>query len=260
MKAMIFAAGLGTRLRPLTDSMPKALVSVCGKPLLWHVMMKLKAAGIDEVVVNVHHFAGMIEDYLESVDCLGMTVHVSDERDMLRETGGGIRHAERFLAPSGSGDPAGEYFLVHNVDILSDLDIGWLVSGVRDGALATLLVSKRKTSRYLLFDDDMRLVGWTNVSTGEVRTPYPSLDVSSCRMLAFSGIHVISGSVFPLFGREGFGERFPVMDFYLKVADRYPVYGVQAEDLHLIDVGKTDSLAQAEELCSRYLKMSVNTV
>ena len=106
----------------------------------------------------------------------------------------------------------------------------------------------------------MRLVGWTNVSTGEVRTPYPSLDVSSCRMLAFSGIHVISGSVFPLFGREGFGERFPVMDFYLKVADRYPVYGVQAEDLHLIDVGKTDSLAQAEELCSRYLKMSVNTV
>ena len=213
MKALIFAAGMGTRLRPLTDTMPKALVPVCGKPLLWHVMMKLKSAGITEVVVNVHHFAD----------------------------------ARKYLQPSDDGEGSGRerHFLVHNVDILSDLDIGWFESQVRPDALATLLVSSRKTSRYLLFDSDMRLAGWTNVATGEVRTPYPDLDVSSCRKLAFSGIHIISTSVFPVFIQEGFGERFPIMDFYLKAAASYPVYGVQAENLHMIDVGKPDALDEA---------------
>lgn len=257
MKAMIFAAGLGTRLKPLTDTMPKALVPVCGKPLLWHVMTKLKASGINDVTINVHHFADKIISYLESVDGLGMDVHISDERDMLLETGGGIRHAERYLCrPAGhvawaGSDEAGHAgrFLVHNVDILSDLDIRWFESQVRPGAIATLLVSDRKTSRYLLFDDDMRLVGWINVSTGEVRTPYPALDVASCRMFAFSGIHILSDGIFPLFGSEGFGERFPIMDFYLKAADRCPIYGVPATGLHLIDVGKPGSLAEAEKLC-----------
>ena len=269
MKAMIFAAGLGTRLKPLTDTMPKALVPVCGKPLLWHVMTKLKASGITDVTVNVHHFADMIVSYLDSVNGLGMDVHISDERDMLLETGGGIRHAERYLCrPAGQGSVFGSdgtgyvcgrdvdsvpsdagRFLVHNVDILSDLDIRWFESQVRPDALATLLVSDRKTSRYLLFDDDMRLVGWTNVSTGEVRTPYPSLDIASCRMLAFSGIHIISDRIFPLFASEGFGERFPIMDFYLKAADRCPIYGVPATGLHLIDVGKPGSLAEAEKFC-----------
>ena len=108
MKAMIFAAGLGTRLKPLTDTMPKALVPVCGKPLLWHVMTKLKASGITDVTVNVHHFADMIVSYLESVNGLGMDVHISDERDMLLETGGGIRHAERYLCrPAGQGSGFG---------------------------------------------------------------------------------------------------------------------------------------------------------
>ena len=107
MKALIFAAGMGTRLRPLTDTMPKALVPVCGKPLLWHVMMKLKSAGITEVVVNVHHFADMVEDYLRSAGDLGMTVHISDERDLLRETGGGIMHARKYLQPSDDGEGSG---------------------------------------------------------------------------------------------------------------------------------------------------------
>ena len=211
MKALIFAAGMGTRLRPLTDTMPKALVPVCGKPLLWHVMMKLKSAGITEVVVNVHHFADMVEDYLRSAGDLGMTVHISDERDLLRETGGGIMHARKYLQPSDDGEGSGRerHFLVH------------------------------------LFDSDMRLAGWTNVATGEVRTPYPDLDVSSCRKLAFSGIHIISTSVFPVFIQEGFGERFPIMDFYLKAAAKYPVYGVLAEGLHLIDVGKPEALEEA---------------
>lgn len=253
---MIFAAGLGTRLKPLTDNMPKALVPVCGKPLLWHVIMKLRAAGVEEVVVNVHHFADMIEDYLRSVDNLGMKVYISSERDLLRETGGGIRHAQRYLFDAGkSGEPG--RFLVHNVDILSDLDIRWFEAQVKPGALATLLVSERKTSRYLLFDDDMRLVGWTNVSTGEVRSPYPDLDADSCTRLAFSGIHILSDAVFPLFGQEGFGERFPIMDFYLKVADRYPIYGVKAENLRLVDVGKLDTLAEAEKLAEEIIYRQV---
>ena len=154
--AMIFAAGLGTRLRPLTDRMPKALVRIGDRPLLRIVLDRLVSFGYDHIVVNVHHFASMIEEYLASVSVPGVTVSISDETDLLRDTGGGILHAERFL---GDGR-----FLVHNVDIISDLDLGWLDANVRHDAIATLAVSDRKTSRYLLFDDDMRLVGWTNVS------------------------------------------------------------------------------------------------
>ena len=247
MKAMIFAAGLGTRLKPLTDTMPKALVPVCGRPLLWHVISRLKAAGIDDITVNVHHFADQVISYIDSMNDPDISVHISDERGLLLETGGGIRHAERFLASAGEPDVASSgSFLVHNVDILSDLDIRWFMAQERRGALATLLVSERRTNRYLLFDDDMRLAGWTNTATGEVRSPYPGLDVSSCRRLAFSGIHIISERVFPIFASEGFGERFPIMDFYLKVAGRFPVYGVMAGNLHLMDVGKPESLAEAE--------------
>lgn len=249
MKAMIFAAGLGTRLKPVTDRMPKALVPVCGRPLIEHVLRKLSAAGINDVVVNVHHFADMLEAYFASCPVENMHIKVSDERDMLRETGGGIRHARRFL----DGD-----FLIHNVDIISNLDIGALCSADRGGALATLVVSERETSRYLLFDRDMRLAGWTNAATGEVRSPYPGLDVAKCRKYAFSGIHVVSKDIFDVMdrtdevlerqGKPVFGERFPIMDFYLHVAAEYPVTGVVAGGLKIIDVGKPDSLALAEEL------------
>ena len=144
--------------------------------------------------------------------------------------------------------PAGpdDRFLVHNVDILSDLDIRWFLDAWRPGALAALLVSPRRTQRYLLFNDDMRLVGWTNVTTGEVRSPYPDLDPSSCRTLAFSGIHQVSDGVFDVMESEGMGERFPIMDFYLKVCDRYPIYGVEPASLELVDVGKLDTLHEAE--------------
>ena len=250
MKAMIFAAGMGTRLKPLTDTLPKALVSVCGKPLLEHVTRKLLAAGFDQAVVNVHHFADMVEEWIDGQDL--MTMQVSDERKMLLETGGAVFHARRFFEGCGS-------FLVHNVDILSDLDIPWFMSTARPEALATLLVSERKSSRYLLFDPEtMRLVGWTNVQTGEVRSPYPDLDVSECRALAFSGIHIISDRVFEAMeeyikdkGLAGDDTpRFPIIDFYLSIIGNLDVYGVVADNLNLIDVGKLDTLAVAESFLS----------
>ena len=249
MKAMIFAAGLGTRLKPITDTIPKALVPVCGEPLLKHVITRLKDAGIDDIVVNVHHFADQIVSYLEQND-FGVRIAVSDESDRLLETGGGILHARDLLL-----DPEGR-FLVHNVDILSDLDISAFMEAWRPGALASLLVSPRKTQRYLLFDNDMRLVGWTNLSTGEVRSPYPGLDPSGYTMLAFSGIHQMSDDVFGVMESEGMGERFPIMDFYLKVCDRYPIYGIRPASIELIDVGKLDTLAVAEEFILRLSQRS----
>ncbi len=244
MKAMIFAAGLGTRLRPLTDTLPKALVPVGGRPLLYHVLMKLKAAGINEFVINVHHFADKIISYLGENDNFGLDISISDETGGLLETGGGILHARNCLDGQ---------FLVHNVDILSNLDVASFVGKARPEAMATLLVSERTTSRYLLFDDDMRLKGWTNVSTGEVRSPYPDLDPDSCRKLAFSGIHLVSDKIFDAFGEYGFSGKFPIMDFYLKACREHPVFGAVQPGLRLMDVGKAETLAQAEEFIKTVL-------
>lgn len=250
MKSLIFAAGLGTRLKPITDSLPKALVPVCGKPLIEHVAVKLKASGVESAVVNVHHFADMIEDWVREQDIMPM--EISDEREMLLETGGGVLHARPFLDGCG-------HFLIHNVDIISDLDIRWLASQVRPEAMATLLVSDRVTSRYLLFDPDtMRLVGWTNVSTGEVKSPYPDLEVDKCRRLAFSGIHIMSDMVFPALeeyadslGTDCKNPRFPIMDFYISACASYEIYGVEAHGLHLVDVGKLETIEIAEREISR---------
>lgn len=239
---MVFAAGLGTRLRPITDTMPKALVPVCGKPLLYHTVCKLRDAGCTQIVVNVHHFPEQIRKYLEEND-LGVTVKVSDESAGLLETGGGIRHARLLLLPLE------EPFLVHNVDIVSNLDIRWFRGQSRPGALATLLVSERLTRRYLLFSEDMRLVGWTDISTGEVRSPFKDLDAGKCRKYAFSGIHNISPDIFATFDALAVPERFPIIDFYLAACAEYPIYGVVAQDLTLVDVGKIDTLRQAEQIC-----------
>lgn len=238
MKAMVFAAGLGTRLKPITDTIPKALVPVCGQPLLAHVIEKLAAAGYDEIVVNVHHFAEKIKEYLSSND-FGVKILISDESDLLLETGGGILHARNYLEGQ-------EPFLVHNVDILSNLDLEWFRGQSRPGALANLLVSERKTQRYLLFNDDMCLVGWTNLATGEVRSPFPGLKIEKCRRYAFAGIHNISPEIFKAFDSYACPERFPIIDFYLKACKDYPVYGIVPENLTMIDVGKIDSLEQAE--------------
>lgn len=239
---MIFAAGLGTRLKPLTDTLPKALVPLCGQPLLYHVIVKLREAGYTELVVNIHHFPELIREYLATHD-FGIKISISDESDVLLETGGGILHARPLLLPGS------EPFLVHNVDIISDLDIGWFRAQMRPGALATLLVSERKTQRYLLFrPEDMRLVGWTNIASGEVRSPFPDLEPDACLRYAFSGIHDISPEIFTAFDRMRVPARFPIMDFYLEACASYPVYGALARGLTLVDVGKPDTLSEAEKL------------
>ena len=246
MKAMIFAAGLGTRLKPITDTMPKALVPVCGQPLLYHVITKLVAAGYDDLVVNVHHFPDQIIHYLHSHD-FGACIAVSDERNFLRETGGGIRYAKHLLTedeiPGQAGNDGIEPFLVHNVDIVSNLDLGWLRGQFREGALATLVASERKTQRYFLFDEDNRLKGWTNIATGEVRSPFPDIDPDRCRKLAFAGIHLMSPAIFDAFDKYGFGDRFSIVDFYLRACADYPIYAAVPPDFQLVDVGKKETLS-----------------
>ena len=260
MKAMIFAAGLGTRLKPITDTLPKALVPVCGRPLLEHVMRKLMAAGIGQAVVNVHHFADKIEAWMQEQDWIcadekdmdagKILVQVSDERGRLLETGGAVLHAAKYLEGCG-------HFLIHNVDILSDCDLGWLLSQVREDSLGTLVVSRRETSRFLLFHPEtMRLVGWSNVNTGDYHLADPSMALDDCLALGFSGIHVLSDEVFGLMAQyvqekgllseDGAGVRFPIMNFYMWAAMKRPIYGAVAEDLHFLDVGKLDALAPAE--------------
>ena len=236
MKAIIFAAGLGTRLKPLTDRIPKALVPVGGKPLLWHVIRKLQQAGVDEFVINVHHFADLISDYLELEDWFGAKIELSLEEEMPLETGGGIRKAAELLQGCGS-------FFAHNVDIISNADLGALAAAARPDALATLLVSSRPTQRYLLFNNQMRLVGWTNIATGEVRSPYPDLSAEDCTKYAFAGIHYISDKILPLL--QQMPDRFSIMDFYLQVADEFPIYGYAPEGLQIVDVGKPETLEKA---------------
>lgn len=250
MKAMIFAAGLGTRLKPITDTLPKALVPVGGKPLIEHVVRKLKASGIEEAVVNVHHFADKVEAWTGGQDI--MKIEVSDERRMLLETGGAVLHARRYLEGCGR-------FLIHNVDIMSNADLVWLEGQVRDDALATLMVSDRPTKRFLLFrPGTMRLVGWHNTDTGDYSLADKSLKVEDCLAYGFSGIHIMSDKVFGMMDEyvadRGLtvdpeaGVKFPIMSFYLWAAMRMPIYGTVAENLDFLDVGKLDTLAQAEEM------------
>lgn len=240
MQAMIFAAGLGTRLKPLTDTMPKALVKVGGKPLIEHVILNLKTAGAEKIVVNVHHFAGQIVDFLTSNNNFGIDIRISDESSMLLETGGGIKRA----APLFSSDKP---ILIHNVDILSNVDLRKFYESNLDND-ATLLVSGRVTKRYLLFDDKMSLKGWTNTSTGEVKMKNGAAlldNGSSFNKFAFSGIHIFTPRLFPLFA--DYPDKFGIMDFYLGTGGDVDIKGYLKNDLQLMDVGKLDTLNEAED-------------
>ena len=243
MKAMIFAAGLGTRLRPLTNDRPKALVEIGGKPMLERVITKLAGAGFDDITINIHHFGEKIIEFLEKNNNFRLNIHISDERDMLLDTGGGILKARQFL----DGD---EPFLVHNADILTNIDLNAMYqSHLNSGAMATLLVKDRLTSRYFVFDDDYRLQGWINKSTGETR-PTAFKHREGMRELAFGGIHVISPSIFEPLERHSQGEaKFSITPFYVDECHTHIINGyVQQRPYTWLDVGKPETMAQAEEM------------
>ena len=240
---MILAAGLGTRLKPLTDTMPKALVPVGGTPLLDLIIRRLMLQGYDRFVVNIHHFAQQIVDHVGQQDYAPL-VHFSDESDQLLETGGALKKAQHLFRDD-------EPILIHNVDILDNVDYAWFRRQHQADEDAVLLVSRRQTKRYLLFDNAMRLMGWKNIETGEVKSPYEyvrrtglSQHGEALNMFAFSGIHSFSPRLFPLMDR--FPDRFSIIDFYLSVCHRSRIYGCQKDGLSVLDVGKLDSLEQAE--------------
>ena len=250
MNAMIFAAGLGTRLRPYTDDRPKAMVEVDGRPMMAHQMEKLKRAGFRRVVINVHHFAEQIIDYVNANGGFGLDVAFSDERGQLLDTGGAIRKA---LPLFDSDSPV----LIHNVDVFSNADLAALYKKhVADGAEASLLVSRRDTSRYLIFDDEDRLMAWKNMQTGEVRTAYEGMQqVLECldgddglyRFRAFSGIHVISPALFPLL-RES-GEVFSIVNFYWQHSQQHRIRCVEAPGyFQWVDAGKPEALVKAADV------------
>jgi NDP-sugar pyrophosphorylase family protein len=235
---MILAAGLGTRLRPLTDDRPKALVEVAGHTLLEITLCRLASFGIREVIVNVHHFADMVVDYLKKHDNFRMRVEISREESLL-DTGGGLKKAGWFFL-QGSGE-AEEPFLLYNVDVISTIDVRRMLQAHREnGALATLAVQDRKTSRYLLFDQENWLCGRGAGSVGKAEIVRPS---SRLQALAFSGVHVISPRLLSLMTEEGV---FSIITAYLRLAGQRAKIGLfRADEYYWRDMGKPENIAQA---------------
>ena len=253
---MIFAAGLGTRLKPLTDTLPKALVPLAGKTLLQWQIEKLKAAGIRDIVVNIHHFPDMIINYLKDNDNFGCNIQVSDERDMLLETGGGLRKAEEKFRSLGVQEfrSSNEGILICNVDILSNIDIPTLLHAYNPNEMGVVVVSERETQRYLLFNDENRLCGWTNIATGEVRGPIADYQSPIAnRQLAFSGMQVLSPRIFDCMDEvvKQKGEKFSLIDLYLSIAQKEILRAYIPENYRMMDVGKIDQISEAESFASR---------
>lgn len=239
MKAMIFAAGLGTRLRPLTDDRPKALVEVGGMPLLEIALRRLKHFGVREVIINVHHFAARIESFLARNHNFGLGLAISDERDLLLDTGGGLRKAAWFF---DDGAP----FLLLNADIVTDLDLNAFYKAHLDKApLATLAIRNRPASRQLLFDEVPALCGWRNNKTGEEKWCRPGIPA---RPYAFSGIQVVSPGLFRYFPEKPV---FSMIDLYLRAGSHGLIRGYLHDEDHWIDVGKPAALEQAGELVAQ---------
>lgn len=236
MKALIFAAGLGTRLRPLTNDKPKALVEINGKTLLQITVEKLVAFGFDDILVNVHHFADLMIETVEKNNGWGAKITISDERKELLETGGGLKKAAWFF---NDGQP----FLVHNVDVIHDLDLQKLYQfHLQNEALATLAIRKRSTSRYLLFSNKMELSGWQNIKTGEVKIAKET--IGQLWSFGFSGIHIINPKIFSLLTESG---KFSIINPYLRMAKTELIQGFDHSDSVWIDVGKHESLESARD-------------
>jgi NDP-sugar pyrophosphorylase family protein len=248
MKAMILAAGLGTRLRPLTNDRPKALVTVAGRTLLEIVLSRLRTFGVSEAIVNTHHCAEMISDYLQTKDNFGMRIEVSRE-DHLLDTGGGLKRVAPFFHDSSRG--LQEPFILHNVDVISSIDLGRMVRfHMKEGALATLAVQERETSRYLLFDKSGRLCGRRLGRTTKERSRHTEdgrdelvRPVQQTRAIAFSGIHVLSPRIFEKMDEEG---AFSIIDAYLHLAAQgEKIMAFSADGCYWRDLGRPEDLAEA---------------
>ncbi len=237
MKAMILAAGLGTRLRPLTNDRPKALVEVAGRTLLEITITRLKSVGVSEVMINVHHFGDMVVDYLKAKQNFGIRVEISRE-DVLLDTGGGLKKAAHFFLETPE-----EPFLLHNVDVISNIDLLRMVELHREkSALATLAVQDRETSRYLLFDEALQLSGRR---LGREGTAEIVRSATRLQALAFSGIHVISPRLLPMMSEEG---GFSIVTSYLRLAgQKEKILGFRADGFYWRDLGKPESVRQAAE-------------
>ena len=237
MKAMILAAGLGTRLWPITENLPKALVPINNTPLLEWVIKKLISHDFRDIIINVHHHADQIKSFIESKNNFGINITFSDEAEKLLETGGGLKKASWFF---NDGKP----FLVYNVDIMSDIDLSKLYKFHLDSdAMATLAVKTRKSVRYFLFDESNALVGWKNLLTNETKTCRKIQSMTSC--FAFSGIHVIDPAVFKYFGDE---DHFSLTDFYLRNASNFKIQGFDHSETNWVDIGKFEGIKIANKL------------
>lgn len=235
MKAMIFAAGLGTRLKPVTQKIPKALVEVGGVPMLERVILTLKDAGVTHIIINLHHYPEMIRDFVTQQKNFGINIQYSDESTELLETGGGLMKAAGFF---DDGQP----FFVHNADVLTNLNLtAMLAYHKQTNPLATLFVQHRKTSRYLEFDDSMQLCGWKNIKTGE------KIQARNCRKktdLAFNGVHIIDPKIFRLINKTG---KFSIIPVYLELAKTQPITGYHNQKALFTDIGKPETLKIAEQ-------------
>lgn len=236
MKAMVLAAGLGTRLRPLTSERPKALVEINGRTLLQITLNRLRESGVTEVIINAHHFADQITEYLEAHKTFGLHVEVSREEELL-DTGGGLKKAAHFFA--GTDEP----FLLHNVDVVSTIDLRKMMDfHIQRGALATLALRERKTSRYLLFDEEMLLCGRRNGEHGESEIARPA---RSTQALAFSGIHIVSPRLFTIMKSEG---AFSIIAAYLEAAAQgEKIVGFLTDEYYWRDLGTAEHLKSAAE-------------
>lgn len=238
MKAFLLAAGLGSRLKPFTDTHPKALAPVHGRSLLEWNIRNLQRFGIFDIVINVHHFAGQIIDVLQREKGFGSRIEISDETDEVLETGGGLKKAASFLRNE-------EDFLVMNVDILTNADLGKMIEEhLERKSLATLGIQQRSSARYFLFDEQLKLQGWKNMTTGEEKIP-TGASANDLSAYAFSGIHVFHQSIFSKLRHEG---KFSIVDVYLELCATEKIMGWDHTGDLLIDVGKPGSIQLAEEL------------
>ena len=247
MKALIFAAGLGTRLKPLTDTMPKALVKVGGKPMLEHVILHLKEQGFCDIIINIHYLGEQIIDFLRANHNFGINICISDERSEVLETGGGILKAADFLEDD-------EPFLVHNSDILTNIDLrGLYQQHIENEADATLLVGQRDTSRYLIFNHEDTLCGWINKKTGEQKPEGFCYDPAQHEAWAFGGIHVISPTLLHYMRSDGWSGKFSIIPFYLSVCQKARIMGSPIDpDRYWFDIGKIETLEEADHFLKNY--------